>query len=59
MKAMEKILKLFNSELKVINIGLEIFYKDLKRQQIKVVHVSWRPSPVTEKDLEDALRKLT
>ncbi len=56
---MEKILKLFNSELKVINIGLEIFYKDLKRQQIKVVHVSWRPSPVTEKDLEDALRKLT
>ncbi|HID04542.1 MAG TPA: fdrA domain protein [Candidatus Caldiarchaeum subterraneum] len=56
---MEKILKLFNSELKIINIGLEIFYRDLKQQRIKVIHVNWQPSPVTEKDLEDALRRLT
>ena len=54
----EKILKLFKSELKVINIGLEVFYRDLKRQNINTVHVSWQPAPDIEEDLKRALRKL-
>ncbi len=54
----EKILKLFNSELKVINIGLEFFYKSLKDQNVKAVHVVWQPPPKIEKDLQDILGKI-
>lgn len=35
--------KLFDSELKVVNLGLEGFCKDLKDQNVKCVHVNWRP----------------
>ena len=54
----EKILKLFKSELKVINIGLEFFYKSLKDQNVKAVHVVWQPPPKIEKDLQDILGKI-
>ena len=54
----EKIAKLFKSELKVINVGLSIFYRDLKKQGVKVAQVNWQPPPKLSKDLEDALRKL-
>ncbi len=54
----EKILKLFKSELKVINIGLEFFYKSLKDQNVKAVHVVWQPPPKIEKDLQDILDKI-
>ena len=54
----EKILKLFNSELKVINIGLEIFKSDLESQKVPVVQVSWRPYPKLEKEYEDILSKI-
>lgn len=35
--------KLFAQELKVVNLGLESFYRDLKEQQVECVHVNWRP----------------
>ncbi len=54
----EKILKLFKSDLKVINIGLEFFYKSLKDQNVKAVHVVWQPPPKVEKDLQDILSKI-
>lgn len=54
----EKILKLFKSELKAINVGLESFYKSLKDQNVKVVHVVWQPPPKIEKDLEEILKKI-
>jgi hypothetical protein len=54
----EKILKLFNSELKVINIGLEIFKDDLEAQGVKVVQVTWHPPPKLEKEYEDILAKI-
>ncbi len=54
----EKILELFNSELKVINIGLEIFKSDLESQKVPVVQVSWRPYPKLEKEYEDILSKI-
>ncbi len=41
---MSKINDLFNKDLKVVNIGLESFYKDLKKQNVEVTHVSWRPT---------------
>ncbi len=54
----EKILKLFSSELKVINIGLEIFNEALKAQGVNSVQVSWQPPPKLEKEYEDILSKM-
>ena len=54
----EKILKLFSSELKVINIGLEIFNDALKAQGVNSVQVSWEPPPKLEKEYEDILAKI-
>ena len=54
----EKILRLFSSELRVINIGLEIFNDALKAQGVNVVQVSWQPPPKLEKEYEDILSKM-
>jgi len=54
----EKILRLFSSDLKVINIGLEIFNDALKAQGVNVVQVSWQPLPKLEKEYEDILSKM-
>ena len=54
----EKILKLFNSDLKVINIGLEIFKNDLEAQKVSVVQVSWQPYPKLKREYEDILSKI-
>jgi len=50
--------KLFNVELKVINVGLDIFYNALQMQNVKAVDVNWRPAPKHEKETEDILDKL-
>jgi len=34
---------LLNKKLKVINVGIETFVEDLKRQGAEVIHVDWRP----------------
>jgi hypothetical protein len=54
----EKMLKLFSSELRVINVGLEIFNDALKAQGVDVVQVSWQPPPKLEKEYEDILSKM-
>lgn len=54
----EEILKLFRSELRVVNVGLEHFYGELKKQGVKVAHVAWQPKPKLEKDLEEILSKM-
>jgi len=54
----EKILKLFKSELKVINVGLEIFYNDLRRQKVESIQVAWQLPPKLGKKLDRALREL-
>ena len=33
----------FEKPLKVVNLGLESFYQDLKRQSVETIHVDWRP----------------
>lgn len=50
--------KLFGEELKVINVGLKIFYEDLKKQGVKTVHVNYQPPPKLEEDLKRALEKV-
>ncbi len=51
-------LKLLKDKPKIINIGLEHFYHELKRQGVDVVHVVWKPKPRLERDLEDILEKI-
>lgn len=46
---------LLDSELIVINIGIEIFFNDLKEQKVKVVQVDWRPPQKLDKESEDIL----
>ncbi len=40
---MTAINKLFSKKLTVINMGLESFQKDLKLQNVKSIHVNWKP----------------
>jgi len=54
----ENILQLFTSELKVINIGLELFRDALQAQGIDVAQVSWQMPIKLEKEYEDILSKI-
>lgn len=49
---------LLDTELKVINLGIDIFYSALKVQGVKVVHVDWKPSLKLDKESEDILSKI-
>ncbi|WIV11678.1 fdrA domain protein [Proteiniborus sp. MB09-C3] len=55
---MSNVNKLFKQELKVINIGLESFYNDLKKQEVSAIHVNWRPAAGGNKKLASLLSKL-
>ncbi|MCF6465449.1 fdrA domain protein [Clostridium sp. Cult2] len=55
---MSKINKLFNSQLIVINIGLEFFYLDLKKQGVPTVNVNFRPIAGGNKKMVSLLSKL-
>lgn len=55
---MSKVNELFNKELKIINMGLESFYMDLKEQNVKTIHVDWKPVAGGNKKLSSLLSKL-
>ncbi|WP_240840060.1 fdrA domain protein [Acidaminobacter sp. JC074] len=40
---MNKINELFNKKLKILNMGLESFHKDLESQKVESLHMNWRP----------------
>lgn len=54
--------KLLDSELNVINIGLDIFLDGLKAQNVKVIQAYWKPTPdnkgAPDKESEDILSKI-
>jgi hypothetical protein len=50
--------KLLDSDLTVINIGVNIFYDALKVQNVKVIQVDWKPGPVLDKLSEEILSKI-
>lgn len=54
----EKISKFLASELKVINIGLELFKDALEQQGVTVAQVSWQKPVKLEKEYEDILSKI-
>ena len=49
---------LLGRPLKVINVGLEGFAKDLERQGVAVVRLDWRPPAGGDPNLADLLSKL-
>ena len=49
---------LFNSELKVINMGLAGFAETLKERGTPVMHVRWQPPAMGNEDLLSLLDKL-
>jgi len=49
---------LIPKNLRVINIGLRLFYESLIEQNIESVHVNWEPKPKLEKEIEDILDKI-
>jgi hypothetical protein len=51
--------KLFNKELKVINIGIQMFADDLETQDVDVIHVDWQPPAGGDLDILKLLESLT
>lgn len=56
--SMGKINELFASDIKVINMGLVSFAKDLKEQKINVIHVDWKPPAGGNQKMASLLAKL-
>ncbi|MGB8087415.1 MAG: hypothetical protein WCF07_14100, partial [Nitrososphaeraceae archaeon] len=50
--------KLLDSNLTVLNIGMNIFYEALRVQNVKVIQVDWKPGPVLDKLSEEILSKI-
>ena len=46
------------NNLRVINIGLRIFYESLTEQKVEAAHVNWKPKPKLDKETEDILDKI-
>ena len=54
----QKINTLLEEPLKIINIGLENFARELDRQGVAVVHVEWTPPAGGDPKLAALLAKL-
>jgi len=54
----ERISKLLKSELVVINMGLEVFAENLRREQVKALQVDWKPSGGGDKKILSLLARL-
>lgn len=50
---------LINTRPNIINIGVRIFYDSLKQQNVKTIHVDWRPPSNGDSDLVALINKLT
>jgi FdrA protein len=53
-----EIKKLLEEPLKVVNIGLEGFARELKLQGVEVIQVDWAPPAGGDPKLADLLSKL-
>ncbi len=49
---------ILNAPLKVVNIGLEGFARELNQQDVEVVHVDWKPPAGGNPHLAKLLSKL-
>lgn len=53
-----KLNDLFHKDLKVLNIGIEGFYNDLKQQGTGAVWLNWKPRTESNKQAMALLNKL-
>mgnify|MGYP001036495677 CR=1 FL=1 len=51
--------EIIGKDLNIINVGISIFYDALKKQNVKVAQVNWRPPAEKDKKIESLLKKLT
>jgi hypothetical protein len=54
----KKINNLFKQELTVINMGLESFAENLRKEKVKVLQMNWRPPAGGDKRLISLLAKV-
>jgi hypothetical protein len=48
---MTKVEEFLNQKPRVINVGIEIFYEELKRLGVETIHVDWRPPGMGDESL--------
>ena len=53
-----KINRLFKEDLVVINMGLDAFGENLKKEKVKVLPMNWKPPAAGNKRLISLLEKL-
>jgi hypothetical protein len=49
---------LLGQQLQVVNIGLEVFAETLRRHDVPLVHLDWRPPAQGDAHLLDLLQRL-
>lgn len=49
---------LLQQEIKVVNVGLELFAHALEEQEVEVVHVAWQPPADGDPQMMELLDKL-
>lgn len=54
----EKALKLFRSELVVVNVGPKLFATALEQQNFKTIQVDWKPVAAGDKEMQEILALL-
>lgn len=54
----DRVSSLLDQPLRVVNVGLEIFAKDLDSQGTEVIQVDWMPPAGGDPKLADLLSKL-
>ena len=54
----KQISELFNRELVVINMGLDSFADNLRKEEVKVLPMDWKPPAGGDKSLISLLEKL-
>lgn len=54
----ERINNLFKQDLKVINMGLEAFGDNLKKEKVRVLQMNWKPPAGGNKKLAALLAKV-
>lgn len=54
----EKIMRLFQSELVVVNVGPKLFAEALEKQKYQTVQVDWKPIAGGDREMQDILAVL-
>lgn len=54
----KRINELFRKDLKVINVGLDSFAENLRKEEVKVLQMDWKPPAGGDKRLISLLEKL-